>query len=172
MRSFSEDYQLWNTPLVSSYLMWRFARGFQSYEGRIYDAPSIILCLIGNAIATHPRMLKRMTPRINSLSMFAESFVSNNQSEALLDLQLRVKEHLQEYMYALDAGIAAKLLRLDTSTATVSALGSDETDEPAAIKALAKNLRSRQGSQAERLGKWFAECGSINRIVSILGVNL
>lgn len=153
------EVRVWNTPIIGSYLLWRFTQGYCKAhpDG---DAPIGILHFIAMAILTNKTLIKPISNQRDGLQSYVHSFENTKDSDALLSIQGRTKDKLKYTLTAIDIAIAEGLLVWDATSGKLYPC--ELTRRPDRGKALKSKVKS-EGNKAEILGKWFSkhECSTI-----------
>lgn len=147
-----EEVKLWNTPLIGSYLLWRFTKGYCENHPH-GDAPVGLLHFVACAILTSNKLLKPISNRRDDLQSYVRSFEDSQDSDILLTIQDRVKEKQQYTLEAIDICISEGLLVWDSETGKLHPCNQEE--DSIRKKHLKKQIKS-DGDKAEILGKWFS----------------
>ncbi len=148
-----EEVQLWNTPLVGAYLLWRFTQGYCKGHPN-GEAPIGLLHFLVSAILTNKKLLKPVNNQRENLQSYARSFESSNDSDILLTIQERVKEKREYTLAAIDVAVAEGLLAWDPDTGRLHPR--DIQKQPGRGKTLKAPIK-KDGDKAEILGKWFSK---------------
>jgi len=162
-----EEVEIWNTPIIGTYLIWKFTQGYCKGhpDG---DAPVGILIFFATAILTNQILIKPITNKRNDLQSYVRNFEDTKNSDILLSIHERIKNKRKYTLSAIDIGIAKGLLVWDTES------GKLYPCEVTKIPERGKNLKSKilsEGRKAEILGKWFSK-HEISTIATYLKVVL
>ncbi len=162
-----EEVQLWNSPSLGAYLLWKFTTGYCNAHSN-GDAPIALLHFIAIPILTSNILSEPISDRRKNLQSYINSFEDLKNSDILLSLQSRIKNKLKYTLDAIDIAISYGLLYWDIENGKLYP-GKNENKvkrgrslKPSVVKF---------GNRAEILGKWFAE-HSIASITSHLKVVL
>lgn len=153
MGELSDDVNLWHTPAVGAYLLWRFTSGYCAGHAN-GDAPVGLLHFIAAAILTSKELAKTISDKRDSLQSYVRGFEDLEKSDLLLSIQERARAKRAYTLAAIDIAIAEGLLVWDMETGKLL---------PRAIKTRAargkalKESFNRDGKKAEILGRWFAQ---------------
>ena len=145
-----EEVKLWNTPLVSAYLLWRFTQGYCAGHPH-GDAPIGLLHFVANAILTNKKLIEPISNRRADLQSYVRSFESNRNSDILLLIQERALEKREHTLAALDIAIAEGLLVWNIESGKLY---------PHQLPKQSKRINGSyisDGNKAEILGKWFSK---------------
>lgn len=151
MGDYRRDWELWHTPLIGAFLLWKFALGYQakSHDG---EAPNPTLLFVAAAILTSPALSKPINSNRLGLSSYAFSFKDEHNDIVLEGLTQRIKDRAEYTMRAIDAALTANLF------STVDGCFVAIPREPVSGAAkLCRKTIGALGSKAETLGGWFAE---------------
>lgn len=153
MAQLVEEVKTWNTPIIGAYLLWRFTDGYCNAhpDG---DAPIGLLHFIASAILTSSNLKKSISDRRSDLQSYVRSFEENKESDFLLNIHERVKNHLQYTLTAIDIAIAEGLLVWDVESGKIYPKKLEK--QAGRGKALKETIK-RDGNKAEILGKWFSQ---------------
>lgn len=146
-------------PAFGSLLLWNFGRGYQAED--IGDLPVLTSFFLTLPLVLHgPTM--RVIKSTNQSSGLAK-FVSKlgEERERLYAVHDRALAMRALTLESLSAGISAKLLKIDYSTATVRA---NELRPPTTPERLKYHVAS-----AEKIGRWFARSPA-NQVFSLLQI--
>lgn len=162
-----EEVKVWNTPLVGSFLLWRFTEGYikNHING---DAPIGILLFIASAILTSDKYLSLISDKRPNLQSFIRSFEEAKDADLLVNIQERIRAKKQYTLQAIDIGIAEGLLVWDFESGKI--YSKNLSVIPKRGKQLKEYFR-KSGNKAEILGKWFSQ-HDLNSIVTYLKVVL
>ena len=148
-----DEVKLWNTPIIGSYLLWKFTKGYcESHPNG--DAPIGLLHFVASAILTDKKLLKPISDRRNNLQSYSRSFEDSKDSDILLTIHERTRQKREYTMASIDIAIAEGLLVWDTDSGKL--YPRDLSKRPSHGKALNSTFRS-DGNKAAILGKWFAK---------------
>jgi hypothetical protein len=148
-----EEVKIWNTPIVGTYLLWRFTKGYIKAHPT-GDAPIGLLHFLAAAILTSEKLLINISDKRENLQSFVKGFEDKKDADILINIQERVKDRLQYTMQAIDIGIAEGLLAWDVESGKL--YSKEITKSPTKGNNL-KPVHVKNGHKAEILGKWFSE---------------
>lgn len=149
----TDEVKLWNTSLVSAFLLWRFTKGYSDNHPK-GDSPVGLLHFIALAILTNKKLMQPISNRRDNLQSYIRSFQDKNETDILLSIQSRALNRRKHTLEGIDVAVAEGLLVWDFETGK---LFSRELKKRAGSgKALKRELQS-DGKKAEILGKWFAQ---------------
>ena len=148
-----EDVQIWNTPIIGAYLLWRFTQGYSAGH-KVEDAPIGLLHFVASAILTNDRLMLPVNNRRKNLQSYVRSFEDKKDSDILLNLQSRIKEKSDYTLAAIDIAISEGLLVWDVESGKL--YPQKLTKKAGKGKALRPKIKT-DGNKAEVLGKWFSE---------------
>lgn len=148
-----DEVKLWNTPLVGSFLLWSFTKGY-SDSHPTGDAPVGLLHFIAFAILTNNQLMKPISNRRDDLQSYVRSFQDKRESDILLSIQPRIMDKRKNTLESIDIAVAEGLLVWDVESGKIYSRELER--KPRRGKALKSNLRS-DGKKAEILGKWFSQ---------------
>lgn len=153
MAQLVEEVKTWNTPIIGAYLLWRFTDGYCNAhpEG---DAPIGLLHFIASAILTNKKLNKPISNQRENLQSYVRSFEDNKESDILLTVQDRTRDHFEYTLHAIDIAIAEGLIAWDAESGKIYAKNLKK--KAGRGKAL-KEIIKRDGNKAEILGKWFSQ---------------
>lgn len=153
MTELLNEVKTWNTPLIGSYLLWRFTQGY--CEGHPHSsAPIGLLHFLAAAILTNRKLLTPISNRRDDLQSYVRSFETSNDSDVLLTIQERVKEKRDYTLAAIDAAVAEGFLVWESSSGKLYPRNLER--QPARGKALKASIK-HDGDKAHILGKWFSK---------------
>lgn len=165
MSQLVEEVELWNTPLIGAYLLWRFTQGYCNNHAT-GEAPIALLHFIAVAILTSNRLVGPITNKRDNLQSYVRSFDSTQNADLLLTIQERIKEKKEYVLSAIDIAIAENLLVWEYNTGKLYPC---KAEQPVVRgKGLRKQIRL-DGDKAEILGKWFSK-HSVSAIAAYLKV--
>lgn len=152
MSNLVEEVRIWNTPIVGSYVLWRFTQGYTDHhpEGR---SPILLLHFLASAILTNKRLSDPVTNLRKDLSSYTRSFTDKKDIDLFLSIQGRVNNTKTYTLSAIDLAIQHGILFLNSEDAclypkTLSKKPSRGMNPKQSVKSL--------GNKAEILGKWFS----------------
>ncbi len=153
MSQLVEEVKSWNTPLIGSYLLWRFTQGYCENHPH-GEAPIGLLHFLASAILTNKKLSEPVSNQRKNLQSYVRSFESSNNSDILLTVQERIKEKREYTLAAIDVCLAEGLVVWDLET------GKLYPHELKRQKIKGRSLKDsvkKIGDKAEILGKWFSE---------------
>jgi hypothetical protein len=127
-------------------LLWKFCRGFQ--KERPDDLPIVISLFCVLPIVYHAPTLRELKSTYPSSGLGRFATKLGEQREALIAVHGRALVMRELTLESISTGLATRLLRLDYSTAEVSA-----TEGPFPV--VPERLKDHYAG-AEKLGHWFA----------------
>lgn len=167
MSSLAEEVRVWNTPIVGSYMLWRFSQGYTDYhpEGL---SPILLLHFIASAILTNQRLSDPVNNRRKDLASYVRSFANKKDVDLLLSIQGRVNATKFYTLSSVDLAIQKGLLVLNPDDACL--YPRNLSKKPSRGMAPKPSVRS-MGNKAETLGRWFSAY-PVSQVVSLLKVVL
>lgn len=163
----AEEVRVWNTPLMSAYLLWQFTQGYcESHPTG--DAPVGILHFIASAILSNPQLNDTISNKRKNLQSYAFGFEDKKRMDILLALQDRIRKRKNHTLSAIDAAITYGLLSWDPESGK---LYPHQIDKKITRGKSLKTTVTREGNKARILGSWFSE-HDIPTIASYLRVVL
>ena len=167
MSSLVEQVRIWNTPILGSYLLWRFRHCYTSNhpDG---EAPIILLHFMATAILTDQRLTKPISRNRKGLQSYSRSFTENKDIDVFLSLQNRIITHRNYTFSSIDIAIRYGLLTLNPDDARL--YPHTQLPRPKRGNALKPSIKSL-GERAETLGNWFSQ-HEISQIAALLKVVL
>ncbi len=148
-----DEVKLWNTPLVSAFLLWSFTKGYCDNHPN-GDAPIGLLHFIALAILTNKKLMRPLSNRRDDLQSYVRSFQDKHESDILLSIHPRILERREHTLKAIDLAVAEGLLVWDVDSGKL--YSRELKKKPARGKNLKQNIRT-DGLKAEILGKWFSQ---------------
>ncbi|MEC8812533.1 MAG: three component ABC system middle component [Pseudomonadota bacterium] len=167
MSNLAEEVRIWNTPIVGSYVLWRFTRGYTDHhpEGR---PPILLLHFLASAILTNKRLSDPVTNIRKDLASYARRFIDKKDIDLLLSIQDRVNKTRSYTLSSIDLAIQHGLLFLNSEDACLyPKILSGKPSRGMTPKQSVKSL----GNKAETLGKWFS-AHSVSQVATLLKVVL
>jgi len=167
MSSLAEEIKIWNTPIVGSYILWRFTHGYTEFQpdGK---SPVLLLHFIAAAILTNQRLSDPVNNRRKDLASYVRSFTKKKDIDLLLSIQDRVNNTKRYTLESVDIAIQKGLLVLNPDDACV--YPSQLAHKPSRGMAPKQSIIS-MGKKGEILGRWFSSY-PVNQVVSLLKVVL
>ncbi len=167
MARISEEVRNWNTPILGSYLLWRFSHGFANHH-KFGESPIILYHFIASSILTSSRLIQPVSDKREGLASYVKSFNDKKDIDLLLSIQDRIEATKQYTLSALDLGIRQRLFVLDSEDARLY----PREVKKKATKGRALNPEAKSlGKKAEILGKWFSK-HELPQVASMLKVVL
>lgn len=167
MSKLTENILSWNTPIIGSYLLWRFTKGYTE-EHDFGESPDIILHFIAIAILTDQLLSRPINNYKKDLLSYVRSFEKEKDIDLLFKIQDKIDNKKKYTLTAIDLAIQAGLILWDIESGKIHYYKIADKK----LKSLAiKKTHSDNGKKAEILGKWFAH-HDVETIVSYLKVVL
>jgi hypothetical protein len=167
MGNLVEEVKQWNTPIIGSYLLWRFTGSFKSNHPA-GDSPVGILHFFALAILTDDELLKGINNKRTDLQSYIRSFEDKKNTDILLNVQKRILDKKDFTLASIDIAVANGLIAWDFESGKIHPI------ELAQKPSRGKNVKTdmiKVGDKAEILGKWFSRL-EINAIASYFKVVL
>jgi hypothetical protein len=162
-----EEVKEWNTPVIGSYLLWRFTQGFvQNHPNG--DAPVVILHFIVSGIMAEPNIYDAISGNRPNLASFIRWFNEEKKSDFLACLNQNIIQKRKYTIESIDIAVSCGLLAWDIETAKIFPVAIKRVKSGTASKGIAIQ---KLGNKAEILGKWFSEC-NLPTLTAYLGVVL
>jgi hypothetical protein len=166
MESLIEEVQLWNTPAVGAYLLWKFTTGYcESHP--IGEAPVALLHFLAIPLLINKRLNEPISNRRPDLQSYVRSFETSKNSDILLSIHDRVKRNRAYSLAAIDIAISMGLLFWDTDSGKLYSKKDIKMHKKIRLNASFVN----DGKKAEILGRWFSQ-HSISSVATYLKVVL
>jgi hypothetical protein len=162
-----EEVREWQTPIVGTYLLWRFTKSFVENHPN-GDAPVVILHYIVNTLINSTEYSDPINGHRSNIASYIRSFTDDNKSDLLAGLAQRIYKQRESSMKAIDIAVAAGFLAWDTETAKIYPLNNFKPARGSNTKGI--SIQSL-GKKADILGKWFSNT-DLQTVVSSLGVIL
>jgi hypothetical protein len=153
MGRLAEEVRLWNTPIIGSFLLWEFTKGYKS-EHPNGDAPIALLHFVASAILTSEELIRPISNKRSSLQSYIKSFEDSKKVDLLFSIQERTRSLYKYTLDALDIGISEGLFVWDINSGKIYPKLLEKKPSRG------KNLRAKskaEGKKAYILGKWFAQ---------------
>ena len=167
MSNLVEEVKVWNTPVVGSYVLWRFTQGYTDHHSE-GNSPVLLLHFLASAILTNKRLSGPVTNLRKDLASYARSFTDKEDVDLFLSIQDRVNKTRFYTLSSIDLAIQHGLLFLNPEDGRLypkNLLG-----KPSRGKAPKQSVKSL-GNRAETLGKWFSAY-SVSQVSTLLKVVL
>lgn len=148
-----EEVKIWNTPIIGSFLLWKFTVGYVANHPA-GDAPIGLLHFVAAGILTNRELIEAIIDSRPNLASYIRWFEEQEKTDLLLEIQARVASKRKYTLDAIDIAIHSGLLIWDTETGKL--YPKTQLSSPPKGAAL-KNLYKRHGLKAEILGKWFSQ---------------
>lgn len=152
MSNLVEEVRVWNTPVVGSYVLWRFTQGYTVHhsEGR---PPVLLLHFLASAILTNKRLSDPITNLRKDLASYARSFTDKKDVDLFLSIQGRVNKTRFYTLSSIDLAIQHGLLFLNLEDGCL--YPKNLSGKPSRGMTPKQSVKSL-GNKAETLGKWFS----------------
>lgn len=153
MGRLAEEAKVWNTPIIGSFLLWEFTKGYY-YEHPNNEAPIALLHFVASAILTNEDLIRPISNKRNSLQSYIRSFEDSNNVDLLLSIQERTRSLFKYTLVAIDIGVSEGLFSWDNNSGKIYPKSLEKKPTRG------KNLRAKaksDGKKANILGKWFAQ---------------
>jgi len=153
MGRLAEEARVWNTPVIGSFLLWEFTKGYYS-EHPTNEAPIALLHFVASAILTNEELTRPISNKRTSLQSYIRSFEDSKNVDLLLSIQERTRSLFNYTLMAIGIGVSEGLLVWDNDSGKIY---------PKSLKkkpTRGKNLKAKaksEGKKAYILGKWFAQ---------------
>jgi hypothetical protein len=152
MGRLAEEVRVWNTPIIGSFLLWEFTKGYYN-EHPNSEAPIALLHFVASAILTNEELIRPISNKRNSLQSYIRSFEDSNNVDLLLSIQERTRSLFKYTLEAIDIGVSEGLFAWDNNSGKIYPKSLEHKPTRG------KNLRTKaksDGKKAYILGKWFA----------------
>ena len=167
MSSLAEEIRIWNTPIVGSYMLWRFTHGYTASHPEGFS-PILLLHFIASAILTNQRLNKPVNNIRKDLASYVRSFTDKKEVDLFLSIQDRVNATKFYTLSSVDLAIQNGLLVLNPDDACL--YPRDLSKKPSRGMAPKPSVKSI-GNKAETLGIWFS-AHPVSQVASLLKVVL
>ncbi|WP_286805563.1 MULTISPECIES: three component ABC system middle component [unclassified Marinimicrobium] len=167
MSNLVEEVRVWNTPIVGSYVLWRFTTGYTDHHSE-GNPPVLLLHFLASAILTNKRLSDPVTNLRNDLASYARSFTDKGDVDLFLSIQDRVNKTKSYTLSSIDLAIHHGLLFLNPEDACL--YPKTLTGKPRRGMTPKQSVKSL-GNKAETLGKWFSAY-SVSQVSTLLKVVL
>lgn len=141
--------ELWNSPLVGAYLLWRFALGYKGYCGR---PPNIALAFPALTILSLPKYSDSIKESFQTLERWVSHFIETDHRNVMSDLGNDIRERREFLLSSLDMAFTSELVDGWRCPGVLDPVSIDEKR----TGAHAIRFRKDFGVVAGRLGRWFA----------------
>jgi len=167
MSGLAEEVRIWNTPIVGSYMLWRFSHGYTDNhpEGL---SPNLLLHFIASAILTNQRLSDPVNNHRKDLASYVRSFEKKKDVDMVFSIQDRVSATKFYTLSSVDLAIQKGLLVLNPDDACL--YPRNLSKKPSRGMAPKPSIRS-MGNKAETLGRWFSAY-PVSQVTSLLKVVL
>lgn len=167
MSNLVEEIRVWNTPVVGSYVLWRFTHGYTDHHPEGHS-PVLLLHFLASAILTNKRLSDPVTNLRKDLASYARSFTDKKDVDLFLSIHNRVNNTKFYTLSSIDLAIQHGLLFLNLEDGCLYPKTlSRKPSRGMAPKPSVKSL----GNKAEILGKWFSAY-SVSQVSTLLKVVL
>lgn len=159
--------ELWNSPIIGTYLIWRVAQGYTRIDEKGLPILLVFLALaiLDTPVFSRGCRLGLIVDMKGFLRAFHDSYGKNAMSLGALTEEIRT--HRESYRKSIEFALAASLVRLDAENARL-VFCSKETTKSTAL--FCKSFNVEVGDLAERLGVWLAK-EEASSIAYMTGVN-
>lgn len=154
--------EIWNSPVVGAYLLWRFV---DAYQETCKHGPNIALAFPAINMLMQPQFTDDITPSMRSLASYAKKLSENNKRGYLTDLQSDIRIHKDRILEIIETAVVVELVGVNYEDGTLTTLISEEP----AGKRIAEAFKNDLGLKAAALGRRFAK-EPLENICNILGV--
>lgn len=164
---------VWNSPVVGSYLLWKFSVGYcKCYPksgkklAKVSAAPHMALAFPALAILMQPKFSNFITDRYETLDQWVRTFVVRSRKNVFGSLTKDIIFRKQMILESIDMAYTTRLLGGESECGTMSPLLDEEKRE---MMAYSKKFRGDLGKKAELLGMWFSfeDPSKISRLLEV-----
>jgi hypothetical protein len=160
-----EEVREWNTPLVGSYLLWRFTDSYRCSHAS-GEAPVVLLHFIAYTMLTTTDYSNPISGRRDNLASYVRVFSEKKCSDMLACLSQNIKRHRESALTAIDIAVATGLLAWDVENARLFPLQNLTPKRGTGMRGIDVQ---KTGGKADTLGKWFAVL-DVATVTSSLGI--
>ncbi len=154
--------EIWNSPVVGAYLLWRFVTGYREECGA---NPNIALAFPALDMLMQPQFTDDLTPGVRSLAGFVRRLAENNKRGYLDDLTNDIRAHKDRILAIIETAVVIELVGVDHAEGTLAGAPA----ENARTARIATAFRDNLGAKAATLGRRFAK-EPLSNICNLLGV--
>ena len=165
--------QIWNSPVVGAYLLWKFARGYcfkypvsGKELSKVSVSPHMALAFPALAILMQPKFSNFITDNHDTLEQWVRTFVVRSHRNVFGSLTKDIIFRRQMILESIDMAYTTQLLCAGDETGTMNPLLDEESPK---MKGYSSRFRNDLGKKAELLGMWFSfeEPSKISRLLEV-----
>jgi hypothetical protein len=167
MSNLVEEVRVWNTPVVGSYVLWRFTQGYTDHHSE-GQSPVLLLHFLASAILTNKRLSEPVNNLRKDLASYARSFTDKKDVDLFLSIQDRITKTRFYTLASIDLAIQHGLLFLNPEDGCL--YSKNLSGKPSRGMAPKQSVKAL-GNKADTLGRWFSAY-SVSQVSTILKVVL
>lgn len=160
---FTEEIIEWNTPLILTYLLWKFTIGYEEASNGV--SPVALFHFLAAAILTNDKLSHPISKRISGIESYVNGFRNRKETDILDRIHDIVLQKRETTFKALDIGISAGFIAWDTDNARII----PRKFNPRLKETKLDLYICKRGKAAMILGQWFAQ-SDLPTISTYLGV--
>jgi hypothetical protein len=148
-----DEVNVWKTPTVGAYLIWRFTDGYCKGHPES-EAPIALLHFLAIAIVTNKKLIAPISNKRKDLQSYINSFEQAKDSDLLLSVQDRIRDKLEYTLASIDMAIAQGIIAWDVVSGKIY---SKDLIKKEKHETKLSGIIKKDGDKAEILGKWFSK---------------
>lgn len=165
--------EVWNSPVVGSYLLWKFSVGYclrypksGRHVNKVSPAPHMALAFPALAILMQPKFSNRIAEKYETLEHWVREFVVSSHKNVFASLTKDIIFRKRMILESIDMAYTTRLLGGAGDCGTMFPLLEEESKK---MQSHANRFRNDLGKKAELLGMWFSfeEPSKISRLLEV-----